>query len=281
MAHLKACPNNLLLPKRLSRNSACSSIRVKCDMIQLVNLEGSCKNAGCYVKRDEKGRKLWSRRRGVLVPCCSSTSKELVGEGWNGKSEISKDAYLISEFGWRVRRLVEKEDEMRMVAQIQSEAFHIPVALFDDLFFEFFRAEVLSGLVYKIRNSPPDRYACLVAEPMDASYTEPTSEQVLVGVVDVTALRDAVVLRHLEGAEEYLYMSGIAVLKDFRRRKVATVLLKACDLLALLWGFDYLALRAYEDDFGACKLYEDAALNSMRLVLRTYKSRTLQREECH
>lgn len=43
-----------------------------------------------------------------------------------------------------------------------------------------------------------------------------------------------------------------------RRQKVATVLLKACDLLSLLWGFDYLALRAYEDDSAACKLYSAA-----------------------
>lgn len=36
------------------------------------------------------------------------------------------------------------------------------------------------------------------------------------------------------------------------------MLLKACDLLSVLWGFEYLALRAYEDDFGARKLYTNA-----------------------
>ena len=40
--------------------------------------------------------------------------------------------------------------------------------------------------------------------------------QQVVGVVDVTALRDNDVLRHLEGAPEYLYVSGIAVSKNFR-----------------------------------------------------------------
>lgn len=43
-----------------------------------------------------------------------------------------------------------------------------------------------------------------------------------------------------------------------RRQKLATVLLKACDLLSLHWGFDYLALRAYEDDSAARKLYSAA-----------------------
>lgn len=60
------------------------------------------------------------------------------------------------------------------------------------------------------------RYACLVAEPMDASNLLSTSLQGLVGVVDVSIQRDGDVLKHLEGVEEYLYVSGIAVLKSFR-----------------------------------------------------------------
>uniref|UniRef100_A0A1S4BA15 N-acetyltransferase domain-containing protein n=1 Tax=Nicotiana tabacum TaxID=4097 RepID=A0A1S4BA15_TOBAC len=113
-------------------------------------------------------------------------------------------------------------------------------------------AEVLSGLLYRLRNSPPDRYACLVAEPSS------DSPQDIVGVVDATAFRDNDVLQYLPGAAEYLYISGIAVLNKFRRQKVATALLKACDVLARFWGFDYLALRAYEDDFGARRLYTNA-----------------------
>lgn len=43
-----------------------------------------------------------------------------------------------------------------------------------------------------------------------------------------------------------------------RRRKIATALLKACDMLSILWGFEFLALRAYEDDLGARKVYANA-----------------------
>lgn len=39
---------------------------------------------------------------------------------------------------------------------------------------------------------------------------------------------------------------------------MATLLLKACDMLSAIWGFDYLVLRAYEDDYGARKLYSNA-----------------------
>jgi hypothetical protein len=43
------------------------------------------------------------------------------------------------------------------------------------------------------------------------------SQKQLVGVVDVTVLRDQTVMDHLPlEAEEYLYVSGIAVLKAFR-----------------------------------------------------------------
>ncbi|KAK4860421.1 hypothetical protein QYF36_023503 [Acer negundo] len=222
----------------------------------------------------------WERRQsraaGVVQRCsCSSTeevgvfgkveneskrsksrSREIKEIDNNKENDESKLDCLVSEFGWEVRRLVVEDDEMRRVAFLQAQAFHIPVFLFNDLFFDFFQAEVFSGLLYKIKNSPPDRYACLVAEPDTNSSRE--SQGKLVGVVDVTVQRDAPVLQHLQGAQEYLYISGLAVSKSFRRRKIASVLLKACDMLAILWGYEYLVLRAYEEDLGAQTLYSKA-----------------------
>lgn len=58
-----------------------------------------------------------------------------------------------------------------------------------------------------------NRYACLVAEPAAESSESCTK---LVGIVDATASRDDDVLQHLNGAEEYLYISGIAVSQNFR-----------------------------------------------------------------
>ncbi|KAE8702815.1 Acyl-CoA N-acyltransferases superfamily protein, putative isoform 2 [Hibiscus syriacus] len=165
---------------------------------------------------------------GCVVQCCTSSSSsssvspalasvDLPGKAeednngrWEDKDLEQQPLYLASENGWK--------------------------------------AEVLAGLMYKLRNSPPgSKYACLVAEsPSDAK---------LVGVVDVTALQDDDVLRHLHGAEEYLYVSGLAVSKHFRRRKIGSCLLKACEMLLILWDFKYLVLRAYEDDSSDCTLY--------------------------
>ncbi|KAG6512932.1 hypothetical protein ZIOFF_031071 [Zingiber officinale] len=145
----------------------------------------------------------------LVVSSSSAAGVAVVGQGQDSK-------YLAREGQWGVRRMVKVGEEMRKVAHVQAEAFHTPVALFDDLFFDFFKAEVISALSYRVLNSPPDRYACLVAEAVDehSSSWEPQKE--IVGVVDVTVQRDYDVLSHIQGEGEYLYVSGIAVLTKFR-----------------------------------------------------------------
>ncbi|KAK9713661.1 hypothetical protein RND81_06G042800 [Saponaria officinalis] len=134
------------------------------------------------------------------------------------KSDGAEIECLVREYGWKVRRMVECKSEMNMVALIQAHAFHLPSLFFDDFFFHFFKAEVLAGLYYRLRNSPPDRYACLVAEPAkeDSASTKSEHNNDLVGVVDITVLRDSDVIQHLEGTQEYLYVSGIAVSNNYR-----------------------------------------------------------------
>lgn len=87
-----------------------------------------------------------------VVHCCSFSSAKEVGLVGNKVEEdpkvIFKEKetdnnkqfeYLVSEYGWKVRKLVRVGEEMREVAFIQAEAFHNPVALFNDFFFEFFK----------------------------------------------------------------------------------------------------------------------------------------------
>ncbi|WVZ01745.1 hypothetical protein V8G54_022551 [Vigna mungo] len=183
------------------------------------------------------------------LPCVDQDVRLLIENGSSGKLKQQFE-YLACEYGWRVRRLFENADEIRKASEVQAEAFHAPVSIFNDVFLQFFQVtQINEGCRHK-------RYACLVAEP---AKDGPDSAKQLVGVIDVTVLRDRNVLQHLPPeAEEYLYISGIAVSKIFRRRKIATALLKACDMLSILWGFEFLALRAYEEDLGARKLYTNA-----------------------
>ncbi|KAE8779985.1 hypothetical protein D1007_46951 [Hordeum vulgare] len=202
-----------------------------------------------------------------------------------------EERYLAMEAEWGVRRMGRIGEEMRRVAFVQAEAFHVPVALFNDFFFDFFKvcitsnafictrnvylpahfdkdgvscidqdqAEVLAALIYKLRNSPPDRYACLVAEEADELLQSRAPFEKIIGVVDCTVQDEGDILRNLQGVQEYFYVSGIAVLPSFRRRrKVGTALLKACEVLALEWRQRFMALMAYEDDSSARGLYAKA-----------------------
>uniref|UniRef100_A0A0E0AHV4 N-acetyltransferase domain-containing protein n=1 Tax=Oryza glumipatula TaxID=40148 RepID=A0A0E0AHV4_9ORYZ len=221
-----------------------------------------CRHGGA----GKKSRLLVARRRGRRdrVACLPTKEEEeeeeevgVAGDG--GEEDGDEDGYLAREGEWGVRRMVRVGEEMRRVALVQAEAFHVPVALFNDVFFDFFKAEVLSALIYRVRNSPPDRYACLVAEEVDAtSQISEAPFEKIVGVVDCTVQNEADILKNLQGVDEYLYVSGIAVLPSFRRRKVGTALLKACEALALQWRHRFMALRAYEDDDGARGLYSKA-----------------------
>lgn len=85
-----------------------------------------------------------------FVCCCvsNSTSSSAAAEEevvdqlvLNEKYEARKGQFgnLWNEYGWQVRRMVEKEDEMRKVAQVQAEAFYEPVFFFPDIFFDFFK----------------------------------------------------------------------------------------------------------------------------------------------
>lgn len=167
----------------------------------------------------------------------------------------TKQGFLFGSHGWAAFRLDHDDlDMLKQFSHVQAEAFHVPLAFFDDFFFSIFEGEVLSSLLHKIRHASPKRFACLVAVP-----EQPQSEQnKIVGVVDAAAMADHHVLRCLPGVDEYLYISGMAVDSNHRRRKVATVLLQACDLTAMEWGFEYLVLQAYEDDRAARLLYARA-----------------------
>ncbi|KGN44487.1 uncharacterized protein LOC101214390 isoform X2 [Cucumis sativus] len=222
-------------------------------------------------------------RSAVVVRCSSDysspitaaarTEEELVGVS----EEIDENEYLATEFGWKVRKLIEEEDDLKAVARIQAEAFHEPVLLFNHFFFQFFQAEVLSALIYRLKNYPQDRYACLVAEPESEIGEE---EYNFVGVVDVTVAGDLKIKRLLPpGVKEYLFVTGIAVAQNARRRKVATALLKGCDMLGKVWGFKFLALSAYEDDYGARNLYSKAGYQ-VYYVDPLWKSTWIGRKRC-
>jgi hypothetical protein len=124
MAHLLANHHNI--PRRWELE--------KC-RTKLKDCGGSWRNIGGQSGKtwELQPRQMLVRVRGFVVQSSASSAEKVGSVG-----------YLVNECGWKVRRLVEKAYEMRMVAQVQAEAFHVPVALFND-FFQFF---LVSPLLY-------------------------------------------------------------------------------------------------------------------------------------
>ncbi|KAF8775514.1 hypothetical protein HU200_004530 [Digitaria exilis] len=91
--------------------------------------------------RERKGR-----------PCLAAT-EEGVGAAGAAKGEEDDEEgedgyYLVRRPGGALRRMGRVGEEMRMVAQVQAEAFHVPVALFNDFFFDFFKVSLPRLLNY-------------------------------------------------------------------------------------------------------------------------------------
>lgn len=84
-------------------------------------------------------------RSAVVVRCSSDYSSPITAavateeELIRVSEEMGENEYLAREFGWKVRKLIEEEDDLRAVARIQAEAFHEPVLLFNHFFFQFFQ----------------------------------------------------------------------------------------------------------------------------------------------
>lgn len=133
-----------------SSNPHISHKHVICSNFRYYDVITTPKNA-CY--RVRRKIKTWSVSK---IQCCSSnstsSSEQLYFADQKVKLEIENSSenmkqnldFLVCEYGWRIRRLIENADEIKMAALVQAEAFHDPVALFNDLFFQFFKVLFLS-----------------------------------------------------------------------------------------------------------------------------------------
>lgn len=64
---------------------------------------------------------------------------------------------------------------------------------------------------------------------------------------------------------KYLYLSNLAVLTEYRRQGVALQLLKACERIAIDWGFRNLYLHVLENNHHAKRLYWKAGYRLQRI----------------
>jgi ribosomal protein S18 acetylase RimI-like enzyme len=141
-----------------------------------------------------------------------------------------------------------REEEIHCVADIITRSFH-----FDRGWMAWFTPLFKLGIAEDLRNRIRPRVAM-------SSYQKPQQQvcsvavdcMQVVGTVEV-GVRTAE--RHRPSNYRYVYLSNLAVSRDFRRRGVAQELIKSCELLTIEWGYTEIHLHVMGDNERGRNLY--------------------------
>ncbi|MBD1871165.1 GNAT family N-acetyltransferase [Leptolyngbya sp. FACHB-671] len=148
-----------------------------------------------------------------------------------------------------------RQQDLNRLADVLSSSFHIKEGVIGWIY-PLFRMGIYEDLRNRLRTKT-DHYVCLVAinqaTPQASSY--PLGEENLVGTVEM-GLRTQSFWQPRSNA--YLYVSNLAVQREYRRQGVAQQLLLTCERVALEWGFQELYLHVLENNFQARRLYRKA-----------------------
>jgi ribosomal protein S18 acetylase RimI-like enzyme len=142
-----------------------------------------------------------------------------------------------------------REEEIHCVADIITRSFH-----FDRGWMAWFTPLFKLGIAEDLRNRIRPRVAI-------SSYQKPQQQvcsvaldcEQVVGTVEV-GVRTAD--RHRPSNYRYVYLSNLAVSRDFRRRGVAQELIKTCELLTIEWGYTEIHLHVMGDNERGRSLYQ-------------------------
>ena len=100
-------------------------------------------------------------------------------------------------------------------------------------------------LRYRLRSHSP-LYCCLVAKLIDSE-----DNTAIAGTAEITLRSPS----FWSNKPQYLYISNLAVKKNYRRRGVASELLRKCEQIALDWGYQETHLHVLETNKSAKQLY--------------------------
>jgi ribosomal protein S18 acetylase RimI-like enzyme len=146
-----------------------------------------------------------------------------------------------------------KEDEIPHVADIITRSFHFDRGWMS-WFTPLFRLGIAEDLRNRLRPRLPTtnqhknpQQVCSIAlyVDRDQSYVAGTVE---VGVRTVD--------RYRQNQHRYVYLSNLAVSRDFRRRGIAQELIGNCEQLTIEWGYTELHLHVMGDNERGRQLYQ-------------------------
>ena len=146
-----------------------------------------------------------------------------------------------------------KEDEIHCVADIITRSFH-----FDRGWMAWFTPLFKIGIAEDLRNrlrtrapsalhSKPQQQLCSIALCVDRE------QSYISGTVEV-GVRTAE--RYRQNHYRYVYLSNLAVSKDFRRRGVAQKLIERCEQQTLEWGYTEIHLHVMGNNERGRNLYQ-------------------------
>jgi ribosomal protein S18 acetylase RimI-like enzyme len=148
----------------------------------------------------------------------------------------------------RLEIRVVREEEIHCVAEIITRSFH-----FDRGWMAWFTPLFKLGIAEDLRNRIRPRVAISsYQKPQQQVCSVAIDRDQVVGTVEV-GVRTAD--RHRPSNYRYVYLSNLAVSRDFRRRGVAQELIKRCELLTIDWGFTEIHLHVMGDNDRGRNLY--------------------------
>lgn len=142
---------------------------------------------------------------------------------------------------------VATSSDLTGVAQIIAESFHSRHGVWGWAF-PLLRLGIYEDLRHRL-TLPAPHHICLVAVDSIAGINH------IVGTVEM-AVRFSESWNNLNRSNRsFPYLSNLAVNPQYRRQGAASSLLKACDQMALNWGFQDLYLHVLENNYQAQHLY--------------------------
>ncbi|PSB03416.1 GNAT family N-acetyltransferase [Merismopedia glauca CCAP 1448/3] len=142
-------------------------------------------------------------------------------------------------------RAAEIEDSIT-IAEILADGFHSNMGLYNWLY-----PVVRLGIYEDVKNrliSPTYRYICLVA-----TNTNSLGGEYLLGTVEIAV--KSPLFWEAEPHKPYVYISNLAVDRDYRRQGIAKKLLEVCEAKACQWGFREIYLHVLDNNQEARQLY--------------------------
>jgi ribosomal protein S18 acetylase RimI-like enzyme len=142
-------------------------------------------------------------------------------------------------------RTADIEDSIT-IAEILADGFHSNMGLYNWLY-----PVVRLGIYEDVKNrllSKTSRYLCLVA-----SNSNSLGEECVLGTVEV-AVRSPL-FWEIGHHKPYVYISNLAVDRDYRRQGIGKKLLEVCEVKASEWGFPEIYLHVLDNNREARQLY--------------------------